>query len=386
VPSARDGRFAILGGGPIGLTCALMLARRGFASCVIDARPLDEAQRETRLLALARGTWQLLDPLLPIGALRTAPIRTVHVSSAGEFGATRLADLDFDGAPLGATVRYGDLLTALAGAAAARPEIEVRRPRRVVEVVQRADAAQVALDDGSTLATPLAINAEGLRPADAGSDNRTKDWAVLADVMVSGPSPGAAYERFTREGPLALLPTPAPAIGAKGCAMSLVWCMGDEASVRRFAQSSAEFRDELQAALGRRIGRVEEVGPRRRHPLHQHLRSQVREHRLVALGNAAQTLHPVAGQGFNLGVRDCATLVDCIATSPADLGAALRNHEIHRRSDRRAIGAITRALPWLFRSAFAPLAVARSLGLAALDQSPMLRRQLAQLLMFGVRG
>jgi 2-octaprenyl-6-methoxyphenol hydroxylase len=386
VLSARHERIAILGGGPIGLTCALMLARRGFGSCVIDARPLDEARRETRLLALARGTWQLIDPLLVDGPLRTAPIRTVHVSSAGEFGATRLADLDFDGAPLGATVLYGDLVSALAAAVAAQPAIEMLRPRRVIEVLQRPGAAEVALDDGSTLETPLAINAEGFRPADTNPDAATYDWAVLADVTVSGPSPGAAYERFTREGPLALLPTPAPAVGAKGRAMSLVWCMGDEASARRLAQPDPAFRDELQAALGRRIGRVEEVGPRRRYPLHQHLRDQVREHRLVALGNAAQTLHPVAGQGFNLGVRDCATLVDCIAASAKDLGAALRNHAIQRRNDRQAIGAITRGLPWVFRSKFAPLAMARSIGLAALDQSPSLRRQLAQLLMFGVRS
>jgi 2-octaprenyl-6-methoxyphenol hydroxylase len=379
---ANDGRIAILGGGPIGLACALLLARRGRASIVIDARKLDEALRETRLLALSRGTWQLLDPLLGGTPPRAAPIRNVHVSSAGEFGVTRITDADFDGVPLGATVLYGDLLAALATAVAAQPAIEVLRPRRATEVLQRPDAVRIALDDGATLEAPFAINAEGF-PSGAATAGNARDWALLADVTVRGPAPGAAFERFSRDGPLALLPTPATLGGAP--AMSLVWCMDDAAAVRRCELPDDAFRDELQAALGTRIGRVERVGPRRRQPLHQMLRSRVREHRLVALGNAAQTLHPVAGQGFNLGMRDCATLADCLAANDGDTVAALREYEARRRADRHAIAALTRWLPAVFRARFAPLALARSVGLAALDQSPLLRRQLAHLLMFGVR-
>ncbi len=379
---ANDGRIAILGGGPIGLACALLLARRGCASIVIDARSLDDALREARLLALSRGTWQLLDPLLGTAAPRTAPIRTVHVSSAGEFGVTRIADADFDGTPLGATVLYGDLLAALAAAAAAQPAIEVLRPRRATEVVQRPASVLIRLDDGSTLEAPFALNAEGFQSG-AASAGAAREWALLADVTVRGPAPGAAFERFTREGPLALLPAPASLGGAP--ALSLVWCMDDAAAMRRSELSDAAFSDELQAALGTRIGRVERVGPRRRYPLHQMLRSRVREHRLVALGNAAQTLHPVAGQGFNLGVRDCATLVDCLAAHGADADAALRDYAARRRVDRQTIAALTRWLPAIFRVRLAPLALARSLGLTVLDQSPLLRRQLAQLLMFGVR-
>lgn len=379
---SHDGRIAILGGGPIGLACALLLARRGRASIVADARKLEDALRETRLLALSRGTWQLLDPLLGSAPPRCAPIRAVHVSSAGEFGVTRIEDADFDGAPLGATVLYGDLLAALATAVAAQPAIEVVRPRRATEVQQRPNAVHIALDDGSTLQAPLAINAEGFQSA-ASAVREPRDWALLADLTLAGPAPGAAFERFTREGPLALLPTPSTLGGAP--AMSLVWCMDGAAAMRRGELPDAAFRDELQAALGTRIGRVERVGPRRRHPLHQQLRERVREHRLVALGNAAQTLHPVAGQGFNLGVRDCATLVDCVAAHDDDVGAALQDYEARRRVDRQAIAALTRWLPAVFGTRFAPLALARSIGLAALDQSPPLRRQLAYLLMFGVR-
>jgi len=378
----NDGRIAILGGGPIGLACALLLARRGRSSIVIDARRLEDALRETRLLALSRGTWQLLDALFGAAPPRSAQIRTVHVSSAGELGVTRIADADFDGEPLGATVLYGDLLAALAAAVAAQPAIEVVRPRRALEVLQRPDAVRVALDDGSMLEAPFAINAEGFQSATAAASD-AHDWALLADLTLRDPAPGAAFERFTREGPLALLPTPSTLGGAP--AMSLVWCMDRAAATRRSELPDAAFRDELQAALGARIGRVERIGPRRRHPLHQQVRERVREHRLVALGNAAQTLHPVAGQGFNLGMRDCATLADCIAVHEEDAGAALRDYEARRRADRQAIAALTRWLPAVFRTRFAPVALARSIGLAALDQSPALRKQLAQLLMFGVR-
>lgn len=379
---AHDGRIAILGGGPVGLACALLLARRGRASIVIDARPLAEAQREARLLALSRGTWQLLDPLLGAAPPRSAPIDAVHVSSAGEFGATRICAADFDGAPLGATVVYGDLLAALAQAVAAQPAIETLRPRRALEIVQRPDAVRIALDDGSTLEVPLAICAEGFQPT-AAAAGPPRDWALLADLTLRGAAPGAAFERFTREGPLALLPAPAPVGSAP--AWSLVWCMNDAAAQRRSALPDAAFRDELQAALGARIGRVERIGPRRRQGLHQQLRERVREHRLVALGNAAQTLHPVAGQGFNLGMRDCATLADCVAAHGPDVDAALRDYAARRRADRQIIATLTRALPALFRARLAPLALARSAGLVALDQSPALRRGLARLLMFGVR-
>ena len=115
------------------------------------------------------------------------------------------------------------------------------------------------------------------------------------------------------------------------------------------------------------------------------LRQQVHQHRVVALGNAAQTLHPVAGQGFNLGVRDCASLADELAQD-RPITEALGSYARRRRLDRNAIATLTGALPAVFASRFGPLAIARGLGLALLDTAPPLRRELAQLLMFGVRS
>ncbi len=375
----------IIGGGPIGLACAALLARHAMASVVIDARPLEQARADGRLLALSRGTWDILAPILGPNLPPRAPIREVLVSSAGDFGATRISAADFDGAELGATVLYGDLLAALATAVAAQPSIEVVRPMNVTEVRQRPDGVEVALADGSRRNADLAVRAEG---APDRRDETSSAWALLADLRLlparDDLPAGAAFERFTREGPLALLPTPRTPGGGGGRSLALVWCM-DEAAARRRAQlADADLIADLQLQIGSRIGRVAAIGPRRAAPLPQRLREQVHSHRVVALGNAAQTLHPVAGQGFNLGVRDCATLADELAQD-VDAPEALARYGARRRFDRTAITTLTGSLPAIFASRFAPLALARGLGLAMLDAAPALRREFAQLLMFGVR-
>jgi len=377
------GRIAILGGGPIGLACALLLAQRHIGSVIVDARTLDDARRDARLLALSRGTWQVLQPLLADHLPRHAPIRDVYVSSRGEFGSTHLAARDFDGADLGVTVLYGELLESFARAVAAQSTIEVRRPCRALRVAQFPAHVRITLDDATSIEAPLAVHAEGLAVPHGVADRTAMQWAVIANVHTHGTAPGSAFERFTRDGPLALLPTPAG--DAQTRTLALVWCMSDEESARRLALPEQAFKEELQRALGTRIARIETIGPRRRYPLAQTMRRELREHRVVALGNAAQTLHPVAGQGFNLGVRDCLTLADTLATHDG-IDAALADYEARRRIDRAAIGSLTRWLPDAFATRFAPIAIARSAGLLALDLMPALRRQLAHLLMFGARA
>jgi 2-octaprenyl-6-methoxyphenol hydroxylase len=377
--------MAILGGGPIGLVAALLLARAGMASVVVDARTLDEAQRDRRLLALSRGTWELLAPLLEGSVPAHAAIRDVYVSSAGEFGATHLSAADFGGIELGVTVYYGDLLAALAARVAANARIELRRPIKVIDIEQQPHGVRVHLAGGAPLDASLAINAEGWKSDVSAAPSTADDVALVGDVRIAGPQAGAAYERFTRGGPLALLPNPRSASSTgTSIGLSLVWCMTAADATRREQLAAEALRAELQAQLGR-IGQVQEIAPLRRFPLVTQQRASVRAHRLVAIGNAAQTLHPVAGQGFNLGVRDCATLVECLARAGGDVAAALAEHEQRRARDRSTIVGVTQWLPAVFSTRFAPIAWARSVSLTALDVVPPLRRELAHLLMFGVR-
>jgi len=372
----------IVGGGPVGLTLALMLARRRVASEVLDARTLEAARSDRRLLALSHGTLQLLSPLVDLPPAVCAPIRTVHLSSAGEFGRVVLDETDAGAGPLGLTVRYGDLLGPLTDACARSGHVTLRRPCRVRAIQQKAGCAVVQLDDGLHEAE-IVVNAEGMAHPSA----EPEQFALLADLVVAGTAEGSAFERFTRDGPLALLPLPGTAGG--GRPMGLVWCMPPAAAARRELLADPEFREELQQAFGARDGSIVQVGPRVRVPLHQQAREVLREHRVVYLGNAAQTLHPVAGQGLNLGVRDCATLADLLGRAHATgryLESALAEYDRQRRLDRSAILALTRNAPALFRAAAAPIAIGRSAALTALAMFPSLRRPFARLLMFGVRS
>lgn len=391
--------IVIIGGGPIGLTTALLLDDAGYRVTVIEGRDAAAARADRRLLALSRGTWQVLAPLLPV-APPHARIDTVVVSSAGEFGTTRIDASELDGTsgqPLGVTVHYGTLCDALEQAvtgAQREARIAVVRPARATQVAQRHDSATVTLDDARALAADLVLHAEGgtgtqrsQDHAQSGATDSATDsgWALLAEIQMSGPGAGVAFERFTREGPLALL----PAVTGQGRGWSLVWCSDAAGATQRGALGDANFVAALQAAIGPRAARVVSAGPRLAVRLAPQTRAQIHEHRVAWIGNAAQTLHPVAGQGFNLGVRDACALVAALrgrrAQARTDVPAALIDYASNRSIDRRLITGITRWLPAVFATRAWPIALGRSLGLTALDLVPPLRHQWAHLLMFGVR-
>lgn len=376
------GGVVILGAGPIGLACALLLSMRGIRSQLIDARTLEQARQDRRLLALSRGTVQVLASRLGERFAPMAPILDVHVSSVGQFGATRLSSRDFGGAALGATVWYADLVSALGHAAQDDPNVIVHRPVRVLGLEQAPGSVVIQLDDARRIEATIAVNAEG----SAAGGQSASNIALLADLEVEGLAPGTALERFTREGPLALLPMPATGAAGPGTLKSLIWCAESDLAHSQMMLSDAEFAGKIQAMLGLRIARVTRVGPRSRFPLQPQQRLRLREHRMVYIGNAAQSLHPVAGQGFNLGMRDCICLADCLARDPADPVAALSRYEATRKADRFAISTFTGGLPGLFTSRLAPAAWARSAALTAFDTIAPLRRGLASVLMFGVRN
>jgi 2-octaprenyl-6-methoxyphenol hydroxylase len=379
-----------MGAGPIGLACALMLAKLGIGSDLVDARSLEQARQDRRLLALSRGTVQLLRGLLGEPLVPMATISEVHVSSAGQFGATRLSSRDFDGAALGATIWYADLLQALARAVEGEPGVRVRRPCRVMDLEQRHQSVVVRLDHDGPIEACLAINAEGT----ASGGRSASTVAILANLDVRGLPPGTAVERFTRDGPLALLPVPPQSAAQSqaeskadcGGPLSMVWCLQRDVAQQRLAMDDSQFVAAVQATLGPRIGLVTGAGPRSQFPLMQQRRPRLREHRLAYIGNAAQSLHPVAGQGFNLGMRDCACLSQALARSPGDLLPALAHYEAARRLDRIAISGFTSWLPKLFSIQSAPIALVRSSALVAFDLAAPLRRELSRVLMFGLRG
>ena len=377
---------AILGGGPAGLLAALLLAQARVRSVVADARGLEQSRADPRLLALSRGTLQILAPVVALSERTLGPIRTVQVCSAGQFGAALIREDELGGEWLGATIRYGELVAALDAAVAQQADwIELRRPARVSGVAQQAAGVRVALDESGEIEAAIAVHAEGLSGAPGAAP--PAQVGLIGEVQVDGVPAGRAIERFTREGPLALLPLPGE-VGPGTRWMSLVWCMPATAAPARQAAEDEQLARELQAALGPRIARVRALRGRAAFPLHEAARTELVEGRSVYLGNAAQTLHPVAGQGFNLAVRDARELALRIAqavVAGGDPQTALADYAMARRADRAALLALTRHMPGLFASHRWPLPLARGLGLAALTVLPPARLALARLLMFGVR-
>jgi 2-octaprenyl-6-methoxyphenol hydroxylase len=373
---------AICGAGPAGMALAAMLAKRGVAAgriALIDGKSLGQAITDPRSIALSYGSRLLLED---IGAwpLPATPIQQIHVSRRGHFGRS-LMDRDEHKLPaLGYVTRYGELASALA-AACERAGIAAIRPARVDGLAEDDDGVVLNLDDGRALTAALAVQAEGGVFGQQEQRAVQRDYqqsAVIARVSASTPIAHRAYERFTDEGPLALLPQD----GADGLQYALVWCVRQDMAAGLLALDDAAFLARLGEAFGGRLGRFTRASSRVAYPLGLNAEPRATS-RTVAIGNAAQTLHPVAGQGLNLGLRDAAVLARLLAreASPAQLlafGAA-------RQADRKLTVGLTDAMARAFADT-GPAQALLGLSLGMLDVVPPVRVLLAELMMFGLRG
>jgi len=372
---------AICGAGPVGLALAALLVRRGIAGAriaLIDARALGQSISDPRSIALAWGSRMLLDD---IGAwtFPATAIHTIHVSRRGQLGRSVLDRAEHKLEALGYVTRYGDVVDALARAVE-RAGVRVIRPARVTALDESAQHVLLSLDDGRTLTAQVAVGAEGGVFGQQDDKKQTRDYgqsAVIARVSSATPIPHRAFERFTDEGPLALLPQE----GADGFQYALVWCVQPERAAALQAMDEARFLHELGEAFGGRLGKFVKVSPRFAYPLGLNADAHATA-RTVAIGNAAQTLHPVAGQGLNLGLRDAAVLARLLARYPGPEGIARFSGE--RVQDRKLTIALTDTMARAFVGS-GPLQSVLGLGLAALDALPPARAMLGELMMYGRR-
>lgn len=372
--------IVICGAGPVGLALAALLARRGVDPrrvLLVDGKPLEDARRDPRSIALSWGSRQILEQVHAFPA-QADPILDIHVSRRGHFGRTLMTAREHGLPALGYVSRYGALVSALAGAAA-QAGIASLRPAKVTACVEQGERVALQLDDGRRLVAKIAVQAEGGLFGEQATGTRARDYgqtAVVAQVTASAPPPGRAYERFTGEGPLALLPQEG--------GYALVWCMRPERAADIAALPDAAFLAQLQEAFGTRAGRFTAAGPRFSYPLGLNARPGLTP-RTVAIGNAAQTLHPVAGQGLNLGLRDADVLARLLArdTSPD----ALHRFALARQADRGLTIRLTDTLARLFASAPDGAASQSLLGLSLglMDALPPAKRLLADQMMFGRR-
>jgi 2-octaprenyl-6-methoxyphenol hydroxylase len=375
-----DFDIAICGAGPVGLALALLLVKRGAQAsriAVIDAKALDQVSADPRSIALSYGSRQILEDAgsWPIAA---DPIHQIHVSRRGHFGRT-LIDSDEYGLPaLGYVARYGILVTALA-AAAKQADIVMLRPAHVSSSTERTDAVELNFSDGKAITAHIMVQAEGGVFSEQKEKSTRRDYeqtAIIAQVTTSAPIAHRAFERFTEEGPLALLP--------QDDGYAMVWCARPATAARLSALPDAAFLAELGHAFGSRLGRFTGITPRAAYPLGLNAHAATSA-RTVAIGNAAQTLHPVAGQGLNLGLRDAAVLARLLACEATP--EMLLRFAQARQSDRNLTISLTDAMARVFASAPDGALSQTALGfsLAFIDMLQPARRMLAEHMLFGQR-
>lgn len=374
--------LVIVGAGPVGATLALLLADSPHTLRVLEAR--HSAPTSTRTLAISFGGKRILERSGVWRYLDDAPaITEVHVSEAGQFGRTRILASDIDVPALGYVVPYPQLQTALDHALDERG-VDVRRGARVTSLADGHDTVTVTFeDDGVThaLAADAVAIADGgaILPALEGVTLEEKDYGQVALVarIASDVSPrGVAYERFTAEGPIALLP--------HNDEYTLIWVAAQSSTDARAALDDAALLAAVQTAFGERAGRFTRVGERTTYPLKLR-RATLAEHaRTVLVGNAAQAMHPVAGQGFNLGLRDAWDLAQTLHdASDEQVPRALARYCNERGRDSRMTVGFTDFLATAFVRDLGPLNPLRGVALAALDVMPGVRRELTRRLVFG---
>lgn len=380
---ADDGNppIAIVGGGPAGMALALALARHGAAAQVFDARPRGAARDDKRILALSHGSRQILEWLGVWPQIAATRIDTIHISQRGGLGRTRLTARE-EGVPaLGYVAAAASVGAALDDALTAT-RIPFRAETRVGKADGFADEVRLHTDDGkASVPARLVVYAEGAIQTGDDAATVTRDYdqqAVICTATPTTPHGNLAYERFTAQGPLALLPF--------GAELAVVYtCPSAEAAVLA-ALPDADFLARLQEHFGKHLA-FAAVSPRHVFPLVLRYRKSPIGPRSVWLGNAAQTLHPVAGQGFNLALRDVWELARSLADAgdPGD-PAVLDRYAHARRLDRHGVIGFTDTLIRVFGSNDPLLRHARGLGLLALDLLPPVRSFVARRMLFGARA
>jgi 2-octaprenyl-6-methoxyphenol hydroxylase len=372
----------IVGGGMVGASLACALGTLPLDVALVEAIPPGSSGQpsyDDRTTGLSLGTRRIYEALGLWPALDAAaePIRRIHVSERGRFGVTRMEAREQGADALGYIVENRLLGRVLGERMDGLPRLSRFCPARFTGIGPGEDRRTVSIEDDAgshTLLARLVVGADGadsrLRAAlGIGADIRDYgQTAIVANVTPERAHDGTAYERFTPDGPVALLP-----MSAGRCA--LVWTLPTARAEAVLALDDASFLAALQAAFGHRLGELQRAGRRNAYPLRRVISRETALPRVLLIGNAAHTLHPVAAQGFNLGLRDVAMLAEVLADActrgldPGDAAVSER-YAAGRRDDHAHVSEFTDGLVRLFSNRLPGLASLRHLGLLGLDLLP----------------
>jgi 2-octaprenyl-6-methoxyphenol hydroxylase len=388
--------IAVVGGGMVGASFALALRGSKLRVLLIEGVPADSTQQpsfDERTTALGNGSRQIFESLGVWGAMgsEAGAIRSIHVSDAGRFGVARLLAQEQGVAAFGYVVPNRVIGRVLWQALREAPNITLAVPASLTRAAPRDDGVELeVLADGKseTMHAAVAVAADGagsVLRASAGIAADVEDYeqvAIVLNAATDRPNSGEAFERFTSSGPLAVLPLSANERGGGGYAV--VWAVKPDRARELMALDETQFAGKLLEAFGWRAGRWTKIGKRNTYPLALSRAEETVTGRVALIGNAAQALHPVAGQGFNLGLRDAATLAEMLVSQSslgegqADYTAMLAKFAAWRGEDRRGVTRFTDGLVKLFGSERPGLSVARNFGLLLFDLSPTAKRALSR--------
>jgi 2-octaprenyl-6-methoxyphenol hydroxylase len=384
----------IVGGGLVGSVLAQALRSIPVNVVLVEARDprqLEQPSFDGRVTALANGSQRILAQLKLWPALQASaqPIRSIHIGQRGTFGAARIDAREEGVAALGFTIEnrlLGEVLWR--SLAAAGPEFRCFAPATLERFEAQADSVTAQVDAGGRRANvkaQLLIAADGARSSvrrALGIAAREDDYdqqAIILNCTTEVAADGRAFERFTPQGPLAVLPTTHGRV-------AVIWTLPSQVADLLMALPDVAFGAELERAFGRRLGRFERIGQRALHRLVRTRSDALTGPRALLIGNAAMSLHPVAGQSFNLALRDVATIAELIADErvaqgvAADLGRSevLDRYRDWRRADQRKVAWFTHGLVRAFGARLPGLAPLRGLGLVAFDLMPGAKALLAR--------
>ena len=383
-----DFDVVIAGGGMIGASLACALNGLGLRMAVLEAVAPDtqvHASYDDRAIALSQGSLRILKTLQLTIQLSCTPILSIHISERGQIGMARIQAAQEGIEALGAVTTARELGQRLFTALPQRKDVELLCPAQLLNYSMQADTItlQIKHTNGKrSLRTRLLVAADGAQSPirqQLGITTWERDYgqtAIIANLTPELPHGNVAYERFTASGPMALLP-----LNGQRCALVYTTVSKDTKGLLNCSEQA--FLTHIQQCFGDRLGRLQQVGQRSAYPLRLIFAREHYRQRVVLVGNAAHTLHPIAGQGFNLGLRDVAALADVLAQASqtgADISAqkVLQDYANWRRWDQRRTVLFTDGLTRLFTRSWLPFRLARNAGLLAFDLLPPAKHLLAR--------
>lgn len=395
--STKSVDLLIIGGGMVGASLACALKDKPLTIAIVEAVPLHseiQPSYDDRAIALAYGSQRIFQGigLWPQMKPHATAIKKIHISDRGHFGITRLDHQKEGVEALGQVMAGRDIGNVLAEQLANQANVELLTPATLSRIRYIDSGIQAEVMQNKQV---LTINAKLIVAADGGNSTVRQQLgiesdseaygqtAIIANITPSRPHNGVAYERFTDSGPLALLP-----MSDNRC--SLVWTQWQQDVDEVMGLRDEVFLAQLQSRFGYRLGRLKQVGKRTAYPLHlMRSKEQIRP-RLAVIGNAAHAIHPIAGQGFNLGIRDVSALAECVSDALAneqDIGslATLQRYAEWRHQDHSEVIRLTDGLVRLFSNSDKLLALGRNIGLTVVEKLPPLKHLLSRQAM-GLRG